>query len=88
MKKAPSTFCFGPSLFLSLLLGMALLGCSETSSPDPVLLSIVAGDGQEAVAGTALDSLVDAADSLAAAAFLLASAACAYCWALDSDVAT
>jgi hypothetical protein len=58
MKKAPSTFCFGPSLFPFLLLGVALCGCSETSSPDPALLNIVAGDGQEAVAGTALDSLV------------------------------
>jgi hypothetical protein len=58
MKTAPSKFGLGPSLFLSLLLGMALCGCSETSSPDPVLLSIVAGDGQEAQAGTELDSLV------------------------------
>ena len=58
MKTARSTFGLGPALYLSLFLGMALCSCSETSSPDPVLLSIMAGDDQEALAGTELDSLV------------------------------
>jgi hypothetical protein len=39
------------------IVGTALAACTDTAGPDPLILQIVDGDGQEAQAGTVLDSL-------------------------------
>ena len=46
------------SPIFSLILAATFVGCTDTAGPDPVLLEIVGGDGQEAEVATDVADLL------------------------------